>query len=322
MKVLIGFDGSPQSQDALHDLVRAGLPARTKACVLVALDPGIPFQGLATREPGLAAYYSSAYAKALGDAEGAVVKARKAGEKAVAFLKGFFPEWTFTVDAHVGAADNALFEKAEEWGPSLIVMGTRDLSRLGDRFLGSVSQKVLHHAACSVRIGKPRRGAAIGAGRTPNRILAAMDGSYHGEAVIKELLRRRFPEGTEVKLVAAMDFRLRVREARGGFGGDRGKAAGTPGKAGFGVEWPQMEHILAKAAARLAKRGLAVSTLIVEGEARETLLREAKSWKAHALFLGSRGLSGLRRILLGSVSSAAAAHADCTVEVIRIPVPR
>jgi nucleotide-binding universal stress UspA family protein len=57
---------------------------------------------------------------------------------------------------------------------------------------------------------------------------------------------------------------------------------------------------------------------MIPGEPREVLPREARSCKAVALFMGSRGLSGFRRLLLGSVSSSLAAHAPCTVEIIRI----
>ena len=78
-----------------------------------------------------------------------------------------------------------------------------------------------------------------------------------------------------------------------------------------------MEKVLEKAARRLETRGLKVETALVEGEPRAALLREAKAWKTHAIFMGSRGLSGFRSLLMGGVSSAVAAHAPCTVEIVR-----
>ena len=49
---------------------------------------------------------------------------------------------------------------------------------------------------------------------------------------------------------------------------------------------------------------------------RKALLDEAKKMSADCIFAGSRGLSGLKRFLVGSVSTAVAAHAPCSVEAI------
>ena len=47
------------------------------------------------------------------------------------------------------------------------------------------------------------------------------------------------------------------------------------------------------------------------------ILHEAGEWNADTIFVGARGIGRLKRFLLGSVSSAVAAHADCSVEVVR-----
>jgi nucleotide-binding universal stress UspA family protein len=44
---------------------------------------------------------------------------------------------------------------------------------------------------------------------------------------------------------------------------------------------------------------------------------KARDWRAQNLFLGSRGLNSVERFLIGSVSSAVAAHAPCSVEVVK-----
>lgn len=306
MRILIGYDGSETSQDALQDLARAGLPPDAKACILVALNPWLPPDFLSTEEPGVKAWYSAAYAKALSDAEGTLAQARKLGGKAADFLKTWFPGWTYTVDPRLGPPDHALLDKAGTWRPDLLVLGTRGRHGLKNLLLGSVSQKVLHHAEVPVRIGRP------GPSSRPLRILVAMDGSRHADAALQEVADRTWPEGTEVKLVSVMDIRLAIRgfheELRGGPNAPAGKA-----KSPF--DW--MDKVLAKAARRLGKQGLRVDTALIEGEPRAALLREAKAWKAHAIFMGSRGLSGFRSLLLGGVSSAVAAHAPCSVEIVR-----
>ena len=52
-------------------------------------------------------------------------------------------------------------------------------------------------------------------------------------------------------------------------------------------------------------------------EPKRLLLSEAESWDADSIFVGARGLGGFRRCLLGSVSSAVAARAYCSVEIVR-----
>jgi nucleotide-binding universal stress UspA family protein len=50
------------------------------------------------------------------------------------------------------------------------------------------------------------------------------------------------------------------------------------------------------------------------------LIKEAKRWGADSIFVGARGLSNFERLLLGSVSTAVATRAHCSVEVVRANV--
>ncbi|MGW7412378.1 universal stress protein [Streptomyces sp. NPDC054863] len=77
------------------------------------------------------------------------------------------------------------------------------------------------------------------------------------------------------------------------------------------------ERTVIAAADRAAKRqaDLTVSTAVVSDDARTALLREAHD--ASALITGTRGLGPLTELLLGSVSLAVAARAQCPVIVVR-----
>jgi nucleotide-binding universal stress UspA family protein len=319
MKILIGYDGSPSAQDALQDLARAGLPRKARVRVISALNPWMPPDFFSTREPEMKAWYSAAYARALAEAEATEERARKLGGRAAAILRRFHPGWSIAVEPALGMPDHALLTKADAWKPDLVVMGTHGRSGMAGLLVGSVSQKVLHHARCAVRIGRPGPAGP----REPIRLLLAMDGSSHAEAALKEILRREWPAGTQVRLVAVMDFHATLDDAMSGLrsAGKRTKSAKNAknaARAASGGSWPWMRRILDKAAARLEKAGLSATTALIPGEPREVLPREARSYKAAALFMGSRGLSGFRRLLLGSVSSSLAAHAPCTVEIIRM----
>ena len=86
---------------------------------------------------------------------------------------------------------------------------------------------------------------------------------------------------------------------------------------GKGLRAPWAEKKSAAAEKRLARPGVGVTTSVLVGDPRIVLLREARSWEADCIFLGSRGLAGIDRFLLGSVSSSVATHAPCTVEIVR-----
>ena len=53
-----------------------------------------------------------------------------------------------------------------------------------------------------------------------------------------------------------------------------------------------------------------------EGEPKVVLLEQAEEWGAKTIFLGARGLGATERFLLGSVSTAVAMRAPCSVEVV------
>jgi nucleotide-binding universal stress UspA family protein len=63
--------------------------------------------------------------------------------------------------------------------------------------------------------------------------------------------------------------------------------------------------------------GVTISTSLVAGDPKRILIDEAETWGADSIFIGSRGLSGWEKFLLGSVSSAVAVRAHCSVEVVR-----
>lgn len=312
MKILIGYDGSPSADGALADLAKAGLPPiDVQACVLVAIAPILSPQPNGPDSESLAWYPGASEARAVLISK-AEADARDSGRKARDFLKDLFPGWNVKTEVGYDVPAHALLSKADAWKPNLIVLGSRGLTRLGKMLMGSTAEKVLHHAGCAVRIGRPPK-----AGRAaPLRILIGVDASRDSDAALAEVTGREWPKKTEARLVAVMDFRLNLDEVFTAL-----DKAGSR-KGALGGQWPWMKRKLEQAAAKLAKKGVKTSIAILPGEPRRVLLEEAKAMPADCIFLGSKGLSGLQRFLVGSVSSAVAAHAGCSVEVIRPPRKR
>lgn len=71
-----------------------------------------------------------------------------------------------------------------------------------------------------------------------------------------------------------------------------------------------------EAADVLRPRWPAVEPRVLDGDPREQILRAAETWKPDLAVLGRRGLGGLERMLLGSVSLAAARHLPCAVLIM------
>ena len=77
------------------------------------------------------------------------------------------------------------------------------------------------------------------------------------------------------------------------------------------------QTVLDEARAVLAGRGFAIETDVAAGDPKAEIVRIAEEWRADLLVLGARGLSGIARFLLGSVSLAVAHHVRCPVLVVK-----
>lgn len=73
------------------------------------------------------------------------------------------------------------------------------------------------------------------------------------------------------------------------------------------------------AAGRLADRGLTVTMELRHGDPAHEILTAADEWQADLILLGSRGLTGLERFVMGSVAQNVAKHARRPVLVARDP---
>jgi nucleotide-binding universal stress UspA family protein len=77
--------------------------------------------------------------------------------------------------------------------------------------------------------------------------------------------------------------------------------------------------LVGRVAEKLSAAGFKVETAVGEENARAGILDTASKWHADLIVLGSHGLKGLDRFLLGSVSEFAVRHARCSVEIVRVP---
>lgn len=292
MKILIGYDGSDYSERMLWDLKHAGLPEEAEVVVMsVAEHWLVP----PTSFGGVDVHFTEA------PDEGAEVI--NMAQQAQALINFNFPQWHVTSEAVWGMPASKLIEKADGWHPNLLVIGSHGRSAVGRFFLGSVSQKVVHEAPCTVRVA---RGTAKEA-NAPVRILLAIDGSKGAMAAVDEVVARQWPAGSQAHLVNATWAVPPITSSR----------MAAPIAEWIATENARIKQAIDAATAKLAGVGLSVTTVIEEEEPKTLLTKEAEKWGADCIFLGARGMGPVERLMIGSISSAVAARAHCSVEIVR-----
>lgn len=314
MKIFIAYDGSECAGKAIAGLRRAGLPEENVEALVVSvgevwlpppardevLDDTFPLQ----IPPGLK--------QARERAAHVMQEAQELSERGSKRVQEIFPRWQVNHEAQNGSPAFALLNRAREWQPDLIVVGSHGHTALGRFVLGSVSQKILTEAKTSVRIGR----TATGTGASGERILVGVDGSPGALAAVRAVAKRHWTDGSEMRVVVADDvmkgnpiwllvppIRNFVEEVRT-------------------EERTQAEQMALEAVkelrAGLGSRNIVVSSVVIAGNPKLVLLKHAEEFGADCIFTGATGFSNrFERFVLGSVSAAVAARAHCSVEVVR-----
>lgn len=309
-KVLLAYDGSRGAALALEDLKcnRAGLPKKAVEIIVLCVADVWTAERFASFGPyGLdAAPLTEAQVRAVEDAHQAALKeARKTALEASKSLHADHPEWEVRAESSADATAWGIVKRAEEWKADLIVMGSHGRSAVGRLVRGSVSHTVVREAPCAVRVVRGR----IDTRDASTCLIIGFDGSLNAEAAVRAVADRVWPKGSAARLVTAIGDPL---------------ATAVPSLRWIAAHESQqatwMRRMMDDPAERLRTAGLSVTSVVRRGDPRKALIEEAKRWDADSLFVGARGLRGIKRFLLGSVSTAVAMHAPCSVEVIR-PIP-
>ncbi|HSV14267.1 MAG TPA: universal stress protein [Tepidisphaeraceae bacterium] len=299
MRILITHDGSECSSAALADLPNAGFPGTATVLTFGVAEPPVG-------DPQVEAYLMN---RRMTELRGSVTRAADR-------VRSMFPGWRVDTEVWPGVAGAAIAERAASFHPELIVVGSHDRGRFGRLLLGSVSQSVLHHANCSVRVARrPLQRYEEGL-----RLLIGLDGSHDADAVVRAVAARYWPVSAEVRVVGVVDAGVPLAVAEPALSAVGDGATLSSISAYYEEHSDPLEAMaesLKTAAAALRAAGVRAAPQVLEGDPAETLLYEAEQWGADCIFVGARGLGRLERLLLGSVSSTVATGARCSVEVVR-----
>lgn len=306
MKVLIGYDGSGGADAALKDLKKAGLPRDADALVLSVADVFLPLGREIKMPEAIKASIRRSRATARAQVKQATLAAKRAGQR----IRTMFPGWNVKSESCADSPAWAVLKRAEAWKADLIVVGAHGHSTLG-RFLGSVSQMVLTQAQCAVRVGR----ASLDRKDKKVRVVIGIDGSPDSAEAVRAAASRSWPFGTEFLLVSVIDPNKSFIERF------------APADIRWFLEQANDERQvvgrMTESFARiLREKGATVTKGIREGDPKRILVKESEAWQADCILVGARGLTPLKRLFMGGVSTAVAARAHCSVEVVRsAPAP-
>ena len=309
MKILIAYDGSECADDALEDLKSAGLPRTADVLVMTMADVFLPPPINEEIDNTFPMYVPAGVKRAHERAERKVKEAEAMAKRATEEIKKSFPDWQVRDEALADSPAWAIIRTADEWKPDLVVVGAQGHSVLGGRLiLGSISQRVLYEASCSVRVARGRQRD----GDSPLRLLIGVDNSPYSNAAVDAVCRREWPKGTEVRLLTVVDTVMAITPE-----------SSQPQilkwiEVGEEDNWDEVRQVFQPSADKLRSAGLDASVMIRRGNPTNELIDEAESWCADCIFLGPKGVRGIDRLLLGSVSSAVSARAHCSVEIVRV----
>ena len=297
MRILIAYDGSDCAEAALDDLTRAGLPLRAEALVFAVVELWLPpphpetyvLMPDTSQQPG-------------------IEEAERHALRAIERLKENFPEWTISAKFERGSPASEILNFAEDWHPDLIVVGSHGRSAVGRLVLGSVSQKVVTEARCSVRVARGKvdvEPAAV-------RLIVGVDGGPGAKNAVTAVASRGWPKGSLAQVLAVHEP-LKPSIV--------GRLVPVVSKWVDETNTKETSWIrteLDQASETLRATGLSVTSVLLEGDPRSALIETAREWDADSIFVGAMGHMGRARMfLLGSVSAAVTARAHCSVEVVR-----
>jgi nucleotide-binding universal stress UspA family protein len=271
--VVVGTDGSPRSCRAVQRAGLYGEALNTELVVAYAFHRPVEGEiGPASEraESPQTNIVASGYRGAVDAAEDAAGFARQAA-----------PGVKVDVVAVEGDPATALIDLAGTRGNALLVVGNQGMTGSKRFLLGSVPNKISHHAESDVLI--TRTGEEVPT-KLPERIVIGTDGS--------DTATRALDRG--LALAAALSAEVSVLSA----------GLGAKGHA-----------VLEDACERADAAGVECSALLRSGEAADELV--AAGEQHDLVIVGNRGMTGAARFLLGSVPNKISHHVGADLLIIR-----
>ncbi len=280
MRVLLGYDGSSGAQQALALTESLAWPHGSAIRVASVVEPAVVLVA-PSMAPG------SLLAAPELEAQVAAVQQEHVDE-AVQRLQGDGR----TVDGAVlrGRSATALVDEATRFRADLVIVGSRGHGPIASLVLGSVSSEVVDLAPCPVLVARTPAIAGV---------VLGTDGSEPSMAGVEVLAGWPIFERVAIRVVSVAHV---VAPWRTGIAPTM--YAQVAEAYAEDLEHARAEHarIAQAAAERLRAAGRTVETSAPTGDAAAEIIAAAERAGADLVVIGSRGRTGVARLVLGSVA--------------------
>jgi len=139
------------------------------------------------------------------------------------------------------------------------------------------------------------------------RILVPLDFSRHADFVLEWAAHLAEEHGSRLLLLHAYHLPVEFQQLEGAY---------LPQDFWASVK-AEAEQNLGRYAEPLRARGLAVETIVREGYPATVIEEEALEQQVDLIVIGTRGLSGLKHLLLGSIAERVVQKAPCPVLTVK-----
>ena len=207
-----------------------------------------------------------------------------------------------------GRAASVIVDEAGTVHADLVVVGHRGHGPWESMLLGSVSAEVVDHAPCPVLVARDERLGPIvladdgsPSARAAEAVLTGWP-MFIGEPItVVSVAEEGFPYATAVAPLMYTDAMTGYAEAT--------------------EEGERLAHAASEeTAARLREAGFEAVAHVRTGDPAHQIVTVAHELDAGLIVVGTRGMTGLRRLILGSVARNILLHANCSVLVVRANV--
>lgn len=198
-----------------------------------------------------------------------------------------------------------ILEASAQMSADLIVVGSHGKQGLERFLLGSVSQSVLEQAQCPVLLARET---------PPNKnVLLCLDASSCSAAAVEWVADHKWAARMNLVVLAV------VHPLPESFSAGTSVNAASEMLLEQQFEQALVYSVVDKWCKRLAAEvgREVIPYTIAEGDPKEVILQAANRWPAEMVILGSHGRTGLKKVLLGSVSQHVSIKAHCSVAIVR-----
>lgn len=141
------------------------------------------------------------------------------------------------------------------------------------------------------------------------RILVPVDFSEHAQRVIEWATHLAEEHGSKVILLHAYHLPVEFQQLEGAY---------LPQDFWANVK-SEAQQSLSTYAEQITRAGVEVETVVREGYPATVIEEEAERQQADLIVIGTRGLSGLKHLLLGSIAERVVQKAPCPVLTVKTP---